>query len=81
MPDTQTTSEMPLVSTSELLVQLSVPQQQLHTVMAQMAPSSFSSLRQTVLPAFKQEVVALIAEQLPELDLLSEFESKQLFTG
>ena len=81
MPDTQTISDMPLVSTSELLFQLGVPQQQLQTVMAQMAPSSLSSLRQTVLPAFKREVVALIAEQLPELDLLSKFESKQLFAG
>lgn len=81
LPGTQTFNDLPLVSTSELLVQLGVPAQQLQTVMAQMAPNSLCLLRRVVLPAFKRDVAALIADQLPELDLLSKFEANQLIAG
>ncbi len=79
--DQQTFGDLPLVSTSQLLIQLGVPQQQLQAILAQMAPGSLACLRRAVLPAFKREVVALIAEQLPGLALLSKLDCNQLFAG
>lgn len=67
---------VPLVSSSDLLSQLGVPE-----LKAQLAPSSLASLRRVVLSAFRKEVVALIADQLPELDLLSKLEWEELFTA
>ena len=79
--DTHIFSQLPVVDTADLLQQIGVPWQQISSFSANLTPEMLSSLRQMVLPHFVQQAVELMADQLPELNLIRKLEDKVLFAG
>lgn len=77
--DAQFFDRAPEVATADLLQHLGVPQQQISSITAKLTVDSLCSLRAMVLPQFVQQAVELVADQLPELDLMSKFHNRLLF--
>ena len=81
LPTSQQFDTAPTVSTPELLQTLGVPKSQLDCVIGRLRHSSLQGICQMVLPEFIDNAVALMDEQLPELELLTKHQGKLLFAG
>lgn len=71
--------ELPHVYTSDLLRDLGVPADDLKAVGGCVTAASLPLLRRAVLPPFLEEAVALMVDQLPDLQLPSRMQQGQLF--
>lgn len=79
--DAQFFHQVPEVATADLLHHLGVPTQQRSAILRNLTEEGLSSLRRMVLPQFVQQAVELMADQLPELDLVPKLQGKLLFAG
>ncbi|KAA6417639.1 MAG: hypothetical protein FRX49_12431 [Trebouxia sp. A1-2] len=68
----------PMVSTTDLLCQLGVPQSQMEPVISRLTADIVPALCKMVLPAYWNNAVALMDEQLPGLGLLDKLSNKPL---
>jgi len=57
-----------------------VPNEQISSICDRLIPDGLASLRQMVLPAFLNQVVEVIDDQLPSPGLLVKLKDKLLFT-
>ena len=79
--DAQFLTQVPVVATADLLQHLGVPQQHAKAILPNLTVEGLAGLRRMVLPEFSQQAVALMANQLPELQLTTQLQGKLLFAG
>lgn len=73
--------ELPYVYTFDLLRDLGVPDADLKSVAASLTVASIPILCKAVLPQFVQDAVAVMASQLPHLQLPEKMSNNLLFAG
>lgn len=80
-PNKQFFDQAPMVSTSELLLHLGVPPEQISSITTRVTTAELPRLQRLVLSGFAQQAVELMADQLPHLDLIHKFHESLLFAG